>query len=117
MRNTFRLSIKCQCKTCNDKNNLFTDLPCKDCRFTSAGSNDTIGDNHSTRPISMITLKHEMDSLNQRIEQLEFEQLTTCLCKKKIKVIKFNNNNIIKRKYHDTTNKRSTRNLILGKYR
>ena len=84
MRNDINLYNKCQCKTCKHKKKRSKSTPCNTCKFICSDEGINIGNNHSDSKVSVFVLKKEIDLLTQRIEQLEFDRLTGCMCKNNI---------------------------------
>ena len=75
---------KSDCTSCDNKLTNSYYEPCKSCQYIPTSSGATIGSSHSRRDVTSIVLKKDFDILLQRVEQLEYERLMSCLCRNKI---------------------------------
>ena len=75
---------KSQCTSCFHKKVKRTDRPCSSCEYILTEFGGTIGSQHTNQNETIVVIRKDLDVLIQRVEQLEFEQLTTCKCTKSI---------------------------------
>ena len=85
MRENKSLSNKCKCRTCEYDDSDSEKQPCLGCAYTNINNKGFIGTNHVLKKDDIM---QEINLLKQRIEQLEFDRLTSCMCRNKIVVAK-----------------------------
>ena len=84
MRHSISEFNKSQCRTCYHKKIKSTDSPCDTCEYILTGFGTTVGNNHSEHNATIVVVRKDLDMLMQRVEELEHQRLTGCLCRNSI---------------------------------